>query len=136
MIQRSLGGDYSHVVACFHPVTVARNPEAQRGLDSILGFCEANEIPVRTLKDIADFAEARRNVGIELCTQGDRTILTVSGPGEVPQSGVTLLTPGMGVGGVTHAGAELPTITLGGQSYYWHVLTDLPATFVISGTPT
>lgn len=136
MIQRSLEGDYSHLVACFHPYTVAQNPEAHRALDSILAFCETHEIPVRTLKDIAGFAETRRSVGMEFRSSGDRLVLTVSGPREVSERGVTLLIPKRGLTRALLAGAELPTITLGGHLYYWHVPANLPVRILIPSQPT
>jgi len=62
LIQKSQKGYYSYLVACFHSITIAHNSEAYKALKMLLSFCQENKVPIRTLKEIAEFAKNRREI--------------------------------------------------------------------------
>jgi hypothetical protein len=94
-VEASLDGNYSHVIACFHPITVSSNPEARRALEGFLSYCEHNSHKLRTLREVAQFADTRRDVCFEMFQrEGSSLYFEVSGPPEVTQRGVSIIIPG------------------------------------------
>ena len=129
LIDRSRQGHYSYLVACFHPIRVATNPEGYKALEMILSFCKRNRVPLRTLKDVAEFAGIRREIQFSsFRMDGGSFSFTVSGPEVAIRSGVTLLVPSQGVHRTKVDGEEVhwSQETLGRHSYFFTILDGLP----------
>ena len=128
LIQKSQKGYYSYLVACFHPITVAGNPEAYKSVEMLLSFCQENKVPIRTLKEVAEFAKTRREIYFSSFRERNSLSFTISGQKEAIKKGITLLIPANKVEGIKTDGEKKcwPQETLGGRSYYWYILNKLP----------
>ncbi len=125
LIQKSQRGNYSYLVACFHSITVAGNPQAYKALEMLLSFCKENKVPTKTLKKVTEFAKIRRKVKFSsFQKKEDNFSFTISGPKEAMGKGITLLIPAQRVGGIQTDGRKKhwPQESLAGSPYYWNIL--------------
>ncbi len=132
-IQKSESGNYSYVVACFHPITVVNNPEAYKAVDKIVSFCKETKVPVRSIKEVIDFANARRGVRFSsFILDDDSYAFTITGSEKLVDKQVTVLIPAQKVEGVRVGGEsiDLPQEILAGNHYYWHTLQGASVQFV------
>jgi hypothetical protein len=129
-VEASLGGHYSHVVACFHPITVATSPEAYRALDGFLAICNQRSYPMRTLREVAEFADLRREMEFGNFIKEDNTMsFELSGPIEAITNGMTIIVPapvdGIQVDG---RGVQWDNTRLWGREFLYDVPSHLPMT--------
>jgi hypothetical protein len=127
-ISASREGNYSHIVACFHPITLYNSPEAYRALDGVLSFCMTNQVPIRTLADISRYADLRRRVEFSAFTREPGQIsFEISGPAEAASRGLTVVVPSLRVDGIASPHLSWAEQELGGRGYLAAVLDRLPA---------
>ena len=134
-VEASLNGNYSHVIACFHPITVNSSPEAKRALEAFLSYCERNSHRLRTLREVAQFADTRRDMSFgRFLRDGDSLSFEVSGPPGVTRRGVTIIVPGNRVRHVeTDADTSIWKRTdLWGREYLYATPERLPISVRIS----
>jgi hypothetical protein len=129
-VEASVGGHYSHVVACFHPITVSTSPEAYRALDGFLATCRRRSYPIRTLRDVSEYADLRRKMSFERFDREDDTLsFELSGPFEAITRGMSIIVPAHGIDGieVDGRGVQWKMTRLWGREYLYDVPSHLPS---------
>jgi len=134
-VEASQEGNHSHIVACFHPIRVATEPEGYRALEGLLSYCNRRGVPIRTLREVAEFANLRRQISFtEFRREGHALSFQISGPVEVTERGVTIILPADRIHRIEIDGTPVswPRVLLNGKEHLYNTPDRVPTKLRVS----